>query len=221
LLRSAVGARPVETRSLRRSQAPQRDGNVITWRSAPLGVSGTWCADTVPIAAPLLDNEDGTIQWNCLMPRADARVTCGDETWAGHGYVEMLHVTISPNRLPFRTLRWGRHLSERHAVVWIEWEGEIHRRWVWVDGVQQAAACLTATGLDLGDGRTIRFSASRDLRNQPVEANLPAAAAPVRRRLRLAIGGMQEHKLLSRSSLLAADGAPLDTGWTIHEEVTW
>ena len=35
------------------------------------------------------------------------------------------------------------------------------------------------------------------------------------------LGGMREHKLLSRSALIGADGAELDAGWAIHEEVTW
>jgi hypothetical protein len=106
-------------------------------------------------------------------------------------------------------------------VVWIEWAGETNRRWVWLDGAEQPAARLTSTGLELGDGRSVAFSASRDLRHQAVEANLSPVAAPVRRRLASALGGMREHKILSRSSLLGVDGAALDTGWAIHEQVTW
>jgi hypothetical protein len=32
---------------------------------------------------------------------------------------------------------------------------------------------------------------------------------------------MQEHKQLSRSSLVDAGGHALDAGWAIHEVVTW
>jgi hypothetical protein len=211
----------VATASIRRSQAPHHDGDLITWRSAPLGLTGSWRADATPVAATLLETGAGEIVWDCRMPRAQANVVCGEESWTGCGYVETLHLTIPPNRLPFQSLRWGRHLSSRHAVVWIEWEGETHRRWVWLDGAQQPAARLTPTGLDIGDGRTIRFSGSRDLRKQAVEANLSPVAASVRHRLVGVLGGMHEHKLLSRSSLVGADGAALDVGWAIHEEVTW
>jgi hypothetical protein len=221
LLRSAPASSPTETASIRRCHAPRLEGDVITWRCAPLGVAGTWRADAAPIAANLLDTNDGGIQWDCRMPRAHAHVTCGAEAWVGQGYVETLHLTLSPNRLPFRTVRWGRHLSSRHAVVWIEWEGETDRRWVWLDGAEQPAARLTPTGLAMGDGRQVRFSASRDLRKQAVEANLSPVTAPVQHRLVGVLGGMHEHKLLSRSSLLGADGRALDDGWAIHEEVTW
>ncbi len=221
LLRSAPGRASVEAASIRRSEVPQLDGDLITWQSAPLGLVGSWRREAAPIAATLLDTAAGGIAWNCRMPRAQASITCGGETWCGRGYAETLRLTIVPNQLPFRTLRWGRHLSDRHAVVWIEWEGETSRRWVWLDGAEQPAARLTPTGLDLGDGRTVRFSASRDLRNRAVEANLSPVAASVRRRLIGSLGGMREHKLLSRSAVVSADGAELDAGWAIHEEVTW
>jgi hypothetical protein len=32
---------------------------------------------------------------------------------------------------------------------------------------------------------------------------------------------MREHRLLSRSTLVSAAGDADDSGWTIHEEVTW
>ena len=221
LLQSAPGRAPLEAVSIRRSRGPHLDGDLITWQSAPLGLVGSWHREAAPIAATLLETPDGVIQWNCRMPRAQASITCGGETWFGRGYVETVHLTIVPKRLPFQTLRWGRHLSNRHAVVWIEWAVETSRRWVWLDGAALPAARLTPTGLDLGDGRTVRFSASRDLRNRAVEANLSPVAAPVRRRLIGGLGGMREHKLLSRSALISADGAELDAGWAIHEEVAW
>ncbi len=178
VLRSAPGRAPLEMASIQRSDAPHLDGDLIAWQSAPLGLAGTWHREAEPIAATLLDTAAGAIEWNCRMPRARASVTCGAETWVGRGYVETLRLTIVPNRLPFQSLRWGRHLSDRHAVVWIEWAGESNHRWVWLDGAEQPAARLTQTGLDLGDGRVVRFSASRDLRKQAVEANLSPVAAP-------------------------------------------
>lgn len=221
LLRSAPGQAPLDTASIRRSEVPHLDLDLIAWRSIPLGLVGSWHREAAPIDATLLETADGEIRWNCRMPRARARVTCGTETWLGRGYAETLRLTIVPNRLPFRILRWGRHLSDRHAVVWIEWEGDSCRRWVWLDGVEQPGARLTPTGLDLGDGRTVRFAESRDLRNRPVGAGLSPVAPPVRRRLVGSLGGMREHKLLSRSTLISADGGPMDAGWAIHEEVIW
>jgi hypothetical protein len=69
----------------------------------------------------LVNGPDGLINWTCHMPRAQATVQFHGEKIAGLGYVESLTLSIPPSKLPFRTLRWGRHLSDRHWLVWIGW----------------------------------------------------------------------------------------------------
>lgn len=166
------------------------------------------------VVAPRLD-------WLCQMPRARATVRWGDSTYVGLGYVESLRLTIPPGRPPFRTLRWGRHLSDRHALVWIEWEGGDPQRWVWLDGSEQRDARLTADGIAALDrGCELRLGSSRDLCDRPVVGSLARFLPAVARRAAGPLGSMREHKQLSRSSLLAPGQAP-DLGWAIHEEVTW
>ena len=82
---------------------------------------------------------------------------------------------------------------------------------------------LTKWYLDLvtDDGRAVEFSESRDLRNRAVAANLSPVAPTIRRRLIGSLGGMHEHKLLSRSVLTSANDGTSDQGWAIHEDVTW
>ena len=52
-------------------------------------------------------------------------------------------------------------------------------------------------------------------------ANLSPVAPTIRRRLIGSLGGMHEHKLLSRSVLTSANDGTSDQGWAIHEDVTW
>lgn len=222
LLRSAPGRAPEERASIRRSDAPHEDNDVIGWHCAPLGLTGAWRRESAALGGTLLDNADGQINWSCSMPRAQATVEWEGVTHEGRGYAEVLQLTIPPHRLPFHMLRWGHHGSNRCAVVWIDWQGDSLRRWVWLDGREQPGSTLSATGLELGDGRAVRFAESRDLQLRPVaDAFTPVAPAGVRRWLMGSLGGMREHKVLSRSFLTSADGGKLDEGWAVHEEVTW
>jgi hypothetical protein len=118
-------------------------------------------------------------------------------------------------------LRWGRHLSDRHALAWIEWDEGSTGRWAWLDGTEQPGARPVTTGIaGLTGDRELRLRDSRDVRNrgvlQGITRMLPAlqgyAAGP--------LAGMREHKQLSRSALFAA-GHAIDDGWALHEVVTW
>ena len=220
LLRSAPGRAPEERASARRSDPPHEDDDLISWHCAPLRLTAAWRRESPSLGATLLDNADGQIRWSCSMPRAQAMVEWDGVTHEGRGYAELLQLTIPPHRLPFRTLRWGHHGSDRHAVVWIDWQGDSSRRWVWLDGAEQPGATMTATGLELEDGRAVRFTESRDLQRRPVAAALSPVAPVVRRWLMGSLGGMREHKQVSRSALTSADGGELDAGWAVHEEVT-
>jgi hypothetical protein len=197
------------------------EGDVLTWRSDPLRLTGSWQRESVPIEATLLETAGGAIRWSCWMPRGRARVEWGGATHEGRGYVEALRLTVPPSRLPFRTLRWGRHVGDRHAAVWIAWEGASTQQWCWLDGALHPGAGLTASGVDLGDGVAVRFRESRSLIERTPTAGLASLLPQLARRLVGEIGGMREHRLLSRSTLVSAAGDADDSGWTIHEEVTW
>jgi hypothetical protein len=116
-------------------------------------------------------------------------VVCGATELTGVGYAESLDLTVGPSRLPFHELRWGRHLSPEHAVVWIAWDHSADTRWAWVDGVAQG----------FSPARDLRLWDSRDVRDRH-------------------IFGLHEHKQVSRSAIVR-DGVSLDSGWAIHEVV--
>ena len=127
----------------------------------------------------------------------------GKDRFDGFGYAECLRVTVPPSRLPFHTLRWGRHLSEHHSLVWIAWTGDTPRTWVWLDGVAAPQAIVTDTGLvGLPHDASLVVRDSRTI----LDHRVPCTA-------------LREHKQLGRSALVTA-GRPLDHGWTVHEVVT-
>jgi len=223
LLLSPPGGPASEDTSLRHGALPSAPADPgagpITWTDAHLGLTGEWRAESPPIEADLLELPEGRIHWQCLAPRAQARASLGDRELAGRGYVERLDLSIPPHRLPFRTLRWGRHGSARHAVVWIDWDGSAPARRVWLDGVLKPAAMIGPAGLPLDQDVRLELDPGRDLRDREVTRSVTALVPTLTQRL-APLAGMREHKRLSRSRLVGERG-PIDVGWTIHEEVTW
>lgn len=203
-----------ERTTIRRVTPPRPAEGSIAWSNVPLSVEGTWRPDAAPIAATLASGASGAIEWTCHMPRAHAAVCCEDERYEGLGYVERLEVTMPLSALPFETLRWGRHVSLKHSMVWIDWLGRRDRRWVWRDGAEQREAPFAGdvpVALSVAETRRIR---DREL--LPALAALPSVLA---RRLGGGIGRMHERKLVGRSTL-TIDGTPVDRGWSLYEVVT-
>lgn len=221
-LEAPPAAPPSETSALGDAAWPVVAPGGLSWTSAALGLHGVWRGLDGPIERTLLTSAAGAIEWSCLLPRARATIVTASGRLEGLGYAERLRLTLPPWAFPFHTLRWGRHVSAEHAVVWIEWDGQHSMRAAWLDGVPQSAAQVTGTGVSgLADGRTLRFEAGRDLSRRAVADTIARAAPALATRVAGRLASMQEHKQLSRSSLVDASGHALDAGWAIHEVVTW
>lgn len=225
-----IASRLVVERSGRRDErsalgeggTPEIADGRLTWTSEALGLHAVWHALDAPIAQTLLTSPAGSVEWSCVMPRARATAVTRGARYEGLGYGEHLRLTLPPWALPFHRLRWGRHLSDRHALVWIEWDDGAALRHVWLDGERQTAARLAASGLaGLTEGRALRWDDHRDLTRRSVGDAIadvaPGLAAHVAGRL----AAMQELKQLAQSTLVDAAGRPLDAGWSLHEVVTW
>jgi hypothetical protein len=209
-----------EAQTIRHVERPRLRGDAIAWSSDTLHVRGRWERDAPEIQRTLASGPDGVIEWTCHMPRARATVRSGDEQISGLGYVESLSLTVPPSKLPFRTLRWGRHLSHRHSLIWIEWTGQDAQRWIWLDGDEQRTATLEDGAPScLAGGAALRFADARDVRNRDVLGSLTGVSGALTRRVAGGIGGLHEHKQLSRSSIVTG-GRALDEGWALHEVVT-
>lgn len=206
--------------TIRGVEPPRGRRDIVMWRNGPLRIDGRWQRDAPPIQRTLVSGPDGAIRWTCHMPRARAIVQVGDEEIRGLGYVESLRLTTPPSKLPFNTLRWGRHVSPHHSLVWIDWEGGANRRWVWFDGVEQPAAMLADTVLSgLAGGAELRLSRGRGVRDRHVLGSLTHFSPALTNRIAGGIAGMHERKQVSRSAIVQ-DGRALDDGWALHEVVT-
>ncbi len=201
-------------------QHPRMTGDVLTWSHPRLRADGRWIRDAPPVTRRILDSPDGAIDWICHMPRARARVRIGDAELEGLGYAELVEMSISPRKLPFHALRWGRHLSPERWLAWIELANGGERRWVWLDGVEQQGAVL-AEGLPaLADGRTLRVDGGRELWFRSTIARMRGPMGGLLRWLAGPVAAMRERKRVASSALMDA-GRPAGSGWTVYEQVTW
>ncbi len=206
--------------TFRRSSEPEIVGGELRWTCRPLGVRGTWATCAAPYHRTLFASPQGSIAWNCHVPRARARVYLSDGAkLTGLGYVEHLLLSLKPSRLPMDELRWGRFLSPEDTVVWIEWLGQAPRHWLFHNGIEMHEATITGQRIELSPG-----SGVVELRDAVVlrDGRLGTTALPsilgaglLPRSLR----NMRETKWLARGTLKTAGRA--SSGWAIHEVVRW
>ena len=210
-----------EARTIRGVEPAGRDARELTWRNKALVVDGRWERGARPIRRTLASTPHGEIRWSCHVPRGRASVRIGGCTYDGSGYAERLRLTIPPWKLPFDTLLWGRHVSDRHSVVWIEWRGAECRSWVWLDGRDQPDAVVTDAGVSgLADGAELCAGNGRDVVDRGVLAAFTDLLPGFAHRVGEALGTMHERKRVERSTIVRA-GQPVDEGWTVRELVTW
>jgi hypothetical protein len=221
LLVDEPGGRRAERATTRGVEAPRVRDGCITLRNSTLDVEGRWHSGTAPIRQTLLSDASGEIEWMCHMPNGRASVRCGRTVYEGRGYAECLRLTMPPWKVPIHTLHWGRHTSDAHSLVWIEWHGPQHRTWAWLDGSAQPDAKVTALGVAGLERRgELRLAGGRDLRDRRVLGAVGALLPAVLRRAAGPMAGMQERKRVAHSAIVRG-GLPVDAGWALHEVVTW
>ena len=211
----------IERTTLRGATAPKLEDDRLRWRVPRLRFDGAWQRLGAPFAHTLLDAEPGRIEWHCHLPRARVTARFGDTIVAGMGYAEQLRVTCPPWQLPFRTLRWGRFLSARRDLVWIEWARDLERRWIWLDGRAEPAATLDERGISgLSNRQTLTFEDRRVVRDRRVLDTAGRILPSAMQDQMGPLAGMREQKWLTKTAL-SQDGIIVDRGWTLHEEVRW
>ncbi len=202
--------------SLSPQSEPGFDGRSLHWQSESLGVAGEWLADSIEIHETIFESGDGSVEWHCLMPRAQARI----HERSGFGYAEHLICTIAPWKLPIRTLRWGRFLAASEWIVWIDWQGDFTRRIVYRNGQATPSSLLEDGQIEFPDGARLSLDRSLVLREGRLGATALSAIPGVRDIFPARLLQMNERKWRSLGSYKRPGSAPVE-GWAIHERVDW
>lgn len=202
--------------SLRKINAPLAERDSISWSSKPFNLSGRWQSRAVALHETIFEGLDGAVEWECLMPCAQSQI--GQRT--GLGYVEHLTLTISPWRLPIRSLRWGRFTSNSDWAVWIDWAGEYNRRIAFVNGEARATEVLEDGRLGFADGGCLKMDRSMTLRDGPLGSTVLSSIPDPRHSFPARLLQVRECKWRSRARLERRGRSAVE-GWAIHEIVTW
>jgi hypothetical protein len=213
--------RSLQRSSRARGPAPRREGCAIAWAAPALGCAIAMEARLPPMAVRLLDSEGGAIDWHCEAPAADTQVRLdGRRPVTGQGYAERMILTLAPWRLPIDQLRWGRWIAAdaSRSVVWIDWQGELPRSWIFVDGQRQEPAEVGGEGVAAG-GTSLRLGGPQLLPARSLR-ELVAAIAPLAAVVPASLLGLRQTRWRSTGTLHGAGRAPL-SGWAIHELVTF
>ena len=204
------------------------DDGGIRWRSSRPEIDGSWSRDPRARGAAsasthrLLETDEGTVDWTCLLPSARAELLLPDGGIArGLGYAERLELTIRPWRLPIEELRWGRFLCPEASLAWIEWRGPAPLSLALLDGRPARLASVDADSvvlsepaarLDLAPGTVLR----EGLLGGSVLGRVPA----LRRSLPGRMLRVHETRWLARGALDLGSGARHE-GDVVHEVVRW
>ncbi|MFC2254740.1 hypothetical protein ACETRX_34360 [Labrys portucalensis] len=212
------GGRPELRQWLR--AAPITLGQVITAQCGDVILA--WHPLGPPTPDTLLHGEPaGALRWQARMPRARVRITRpGEGDATGLGYFETLAVDLWPTRWPIRTLHWGRFIGCKNSLVWIVWEHEQPRQWLFLDGAPAHLAHFDLPRSFVFDGAaggTLIGGEAITLIAQPVSRRL-RLLGPLRYGLPAMIRNLDEEKRIAPARIAFADGSQ-DEGFMIFERV--
>lgn len=200
---------------VRADAEPRHDGDAVRWSAPSLGVELELAPRVGGVAKELHEG----VTWRCVAPCGDAVVHLPGRTLQGRGYAEVLEMRVPPWQLPIRELRWGRVLGTRTSLVWIQWTGAKPLQVIARDGAFVEAASIADDEVRLADGTRVTMSQRSPIR----EARLAETLRPLRAVAPLlprALTGSVEQKWRSRGTI-APPERPIDTGWVIHELLTF
>lgn len=120
---------------------PKVSERCISWEDPFWGFSGEWESDSDPIQSRLVDLPDGYLDWRCYQPDSKVQFRLQDKILCGRGYVEQLVLTVPAWKIPMKELRWGRYITERNSMVWIELRNKQNKQWVWING-EKVGSCI-------------------------------------------------------------------------------
>lgn len=217
LMWDADASQPAAQARTLRGRFPRLENGAWQWHCPALAVAGSWRALAAPVPQDLWTDARGGVFWENFAPRAEVTLRVGARRFQGWGYAERLRLTIPPWHLPIDSLHWGRFVSAETSVIWIAWEHETERNWLWHDGRACELHSVSPDVVVWREGR-IEFESRRVLRSGRLDETAfrrwPHVAGLLPARLR----AFEETKWCSRAVLRAGDGSPV-AGWAIHEYV--
>jgi hypothetical protein len=217
---SYLGASGTKTESATtmHSAAIKSEGQRILVNAPELKLSGEWTAIAAGVKQTVFESEAGSVDWDCVQPGARVRLRVGDRELVGLGYAEVLTLSVPPWQLPMSHLKWGRFVSERDNVAWIDWQGRYSFRFVVHNGERYEEAAISDSSVSVG-GSDLYLDNPRPLRAGPLGQTVGLQARGLTRLFPKSMLGIEERKWRSQGRLVTPEGE--SRGWAIHEAIDW
>lgn len=184
-------------------------------------LNGTWRAMDNELCEIMLENSDGYIKWECMMPLANSNVQlCKTEkSFNGLGYIERLTCTIEPWKIPIDNLKWGRFLNEFHYVVWIWWTGDTNKSLIFYNNKKFTNGIVTDNELIFEEYR-LALDEKHEIRKGAIGNTVFKDRSMFRTMFNRSIFKLNECKWQTKSYLFK-NNTKIAEGWSIHETVDW
>jgi len=194
------------------------DEKQIAVECRALKAVGRWIADAKSVERCIYASAAGSVVWNCLQPRSRVAARIDGREMTGLGYAECLTLTLPPWKLPMQELRWGRFVSERDSLAWIDWQGEHAARLCILNEYECELRSVRESELAM-DGAALHMERSVTLREGRLGDTILPGAPALARLFPRSLFSVAEGKWLSHGRLERVGGG--STGYAIHEVVHW
>lgn len=192
----------------------------ISFAQKRINIDASWEPIDMPISEKLHTLSNKNLVWHCHTPKAIAHININEKKIEGLGYCETIQLPFFPWKLNIDQLKWGRFLSEKNTIIWIEWVGRTALKKIYRNG-------QVCTDVEIGEnGLTFRnenlrliFGKKQTIRNNPL-ASIAERHPILKLIFRKSFLQSREVKYKSASTLVENDEI-IDEGWSLFEIVNW
>jgi hypothetical protein len=186
-----------------------------------LQIEGQWKRIDNPIPVFIYsDNNDHKLEWYCHHPKALAEIKFKGSLFRGFGYAETLSLTIQPFELPMEELRWGRFLSDRYTIIWINWKGVHPVNKLFCNGLEYTDSIFEEERIIFAGGTYILYFNEIFVIRKGKLANLFSRMPWMKIFFSNSILNTNENKYKAKS-ILSRNQEISSSGWALYEIVIW
>ncbi|MCX6232668.1 MAG: hypothetical protein NTZ33_14115 [Bacteroidetes bacterium] len=219
LIFSDVNCVSVEKSSLRKIPEPLINDK-LQFNNPKLQLKGNWEKIDTPVSLLLYTDPSGKeLYWNCHHPKTLTNIIYKDKQYEGLGYAETLSLHFKPWQLPIDELRWGRYLSEKNTIIWINWKGKYPLNKIICNGVIYEDAVFEQQKICFDKAQSILFFEELCLLRKGKLSNILAKMPWLKLIFKSRMLNTIEIKYKARTSLII-DLNPVDKGWSLFEIVS-
>ena len=195
--------------------------DLLHFNNPTLKIKGDWERIDPPISILLYTDEQGrNLFWNCHHPRTLTKIVYNQKTFQGLGYAETLLLPIKPWKLPIDELRWGRFLSEKISIIWIQWKGKHPINKLICNSSVHEDAFFGENSIVFDNRRCVLLFQEITIVRKGKLSNVLAKMPWLKIIFNIRILNTIENKYKAKSSF-TKDSIEIENGWSLFEIVTW